>query len=473
MKAIALISVLTASALLLAGSITGYATYSEKSSTVEKLLSELFKFRGIKNSAPEIKLVYPIPNSKVSSNVTLIWYAFDKDKDELVYYVYIGESSDNMQLLKETRRTFISLQLEKGREYFWMVKVFDGKSYSSSEIWRFSTEISTEEVAKIEPGQGILYNWTFMLYLNGDNDLYSYAQKELNEVMQVNNSNVAVIVLFDGEKNNDTFLYVFANNSIKIPENEKNMGDENTLAEFIAYAKENYPAKHYILEIWGHGNGWLGVSFDKNDADMLTIKEIKEAIEKAGIKLDILLFSACYMGNVEVAYGLKNVTEYLVASENVMLATSISHEKILGEIANLSAEEVSIKLVEGYEYTRYLSSSFAAWNMSKLDYMIDKINDFAMVLAEKNYSFILNLRNETAFSLQYIDLYNFAAKVYNITGIEEAKEVMNAINETILAQYGINSGVGIYFPLPIYQSKYYQDTDFALATFWDEIITNS
>jgi hypothetical protein len=473
MKAIALVSVLTASALLLASSITGYAAQPGKSTALEKLLSELFKFKGVKNDPPELKLVYPIPDSKVFSNVTLIWYAFDKDKDELIYYVYIGESPDDMQLLKKTHRTFVNLQLEKGKEYFWMIEAFDGKSYTFSETWRFFTETSEEEAAKNEPSHKTLYNWTFMLYLNGDNDLYTYAQKELDEIMRFNYSNIAVVVLFDGEKNNDTFLYVFTNNSIKIPENESNMGDKDTLAEFILYAKKNYPAKHYILEIWGHGNGWLGVSFDRNDADMLTVNEIKEAIEKADLKLDILLFSACYMGNVEVAYGLKDVTKYLVASENVMLATSISHEKVLSELSNLSAEGASIKLVEGYEYTRYLSSSFAAWNMSKLDYLVEKIDDFARALAEENYSFVLNLRNDTAFSLQYIDLYNFAAKVYNITGIEEAKEVMNAINETIFAKYGSNSGVGIYFPLPIYQSKYYQDTDFALATYWDEIITNS
>src|SRR6185295_12580297 len=37
---------------------------------------------------------------------------------------------------------------------------------------------------------------------------------------------------------------------------EVNMGDPAVLKDFIAWSKKNYPAKHYMLEFWSHGQGW-------------------------------------------------------------------------------------------------------------------------------------------------------------------------------------------------------------------------
>ena len=39
-----------------------------------------------------------------------------------------------------------------------------------------------------------------------------------------------------------------------------------------------------------------------------------ETMKNAGFHTDYILFDACYMGNVETAYELKDVTDFLVAS---------------------------------------------------------------------------------------------------------------------------------------------------------------
>ncbi len=37
---------------------------------------------------------------------------------------------------------------------------------------------------------------------------------------------------------------------------EVNMGDPQSLVDFVQWAKQNYPADHYCLVLWDHGGGW-------------------------------------------------------------------------------------------------------------------------------------------------------------------------------------------------------------------------
>jgi hypothetical protein len=61
-----------------------------------------------------------------------------------------------------------------------------------------------------------------------------------------------------------------------------NMGDAATLASFVRWATENYPAEHTALVLWDHGGGPLkGACYDeKHKFDALTLKELDEAFEK-------------------------------------------------------------------------------------------------------------------------------------------------------------------------------------------------
>ena len=34
------------------------------------------------------------------------------------------------------------------------------------------------------------------------------------------------------------------------------MGDYKKLTEFVKWGMEKFPAKHYLVDVWNHGNGW-------------------------------------------------------------------------------------------------------------------------------------------------------------------------------------------------------------------------
>ena len=97
------------------------------------------------------------------------------------------------------------------------------------------------------------------------------------------------------------------------------------------------PAPTYAMTIGCHGMGWLPVHSTKGRARasirmhwenegvprtryfggttsqyQTDITTLAEGITGAGIKMEYILFDDCYMSTIEVAYDLRNVTDYLI-----------------------------------------------------------------------------------------------------------------------------------------------------------------
>ena len=120
------------------------------------------------------------------------------------------------------------------------------------------------------------------------------------------------------------------------------------------------PAEKYALIIGSHGLGWvpkyqyeplpnqikrLGFSTSElwkrnKDAEMTRhlgdneptrydVEEIASAIEANNIKFEYILFDACFMGNVESAYALRNVTNYILGSPCEVMGYGFPYAKIM------------------------------------------------------------------------------------------------------------------------------------------------
>jgi hypothetical protein len=101
------------------------------------------------------------------------------------------------------------------------------------------------------------------------------------------------------------------------------MGDKDTLNEFVSWSKTHYPADRYVLVIWNHGNGWLnrrrdaaaptrGVSYDDETNNFIRTHELSQAI---GSAVDVVAWDASLMQMLEVAYEIKDQTDFVVGSE--------------------------------------------------------------------------------------------------------------------------------------------------------------
>ncbi len=201
-------------------------------------------------------------------------------------------------------------------------------------------------------------NWTIMIYLDGDNNFCKYAQQELDEIREVQlKGDITIVVLFDERGEDNAHCYLFRGVTEEIPlnrmhrswKNEVNMGDQHTLQTFVTYVMGYYPAHHYVLELWGHGYGLKGMCSDETSYDRLSLVEIKSALTKASDTIDILILTACYMGEMECIDELRDAAEYIIASEDEIPASGLPHTKVFNYLTkNSSPEEFSSEIIETY-----------------------------------------------------------------------------------------------------------------------------
>lgn len=101
----------------------------------------------------------------------------------------------------------------------------------------------------------------------------------------------------------------------------RDMGRSDTLADFINYGIQSYPADHYGLICWNHGSGQIqGFGSDSNfEQSSLSIDELRGALDHSEMKapFDFVGMDACLMGNLELVSALQSKADYLIASEEL------------------------------------------------------------------------------------------------------------------------------------------------------------
>ena len=129
---------------------------------------------------------------------------------------------------------------------------------------------------------------------------------------------------------------------------------EDNLRKALAFA----PAEKYALVVGSHGLAWIpkaaqvssqqlwrmGVApsklWERNESAEMTrhigdktdtqynITELADAIAANGVKFEYILFDACFMGNVESAYELRNSTDYIIGSPCEILGTGFPYARV-------------------------------------------------------------------------------------------------------------------------------------------------
>ena len=137
-------------------------------------------------------------------------------------------------------------------------------------------------------------SWSVYWYLCGS-DLetnYGSATADLMEMLEVDlPENVNVVIQTGGADvwQNDAMdpskiqRWLYNSEDLYLMEelDNANMGDAETLYDFLDYANTNYPADNVAVIFWNHGGGSVsGVSFDENYGyDSLSLMELYEAFD--------------------------------------------------------------------------------------------------------------------------------------------------------------------------------------------------
>ena len=100
----------------------------------------------------------------------------------------------------------------------------------------------------------------------------------------------------------------------------QSMAAPETLADFLRWGAEHYPAKKYALVLWDHGGGsQTGIFIDELfDNAVMNLTELKTALRDGGVHLEAAVFDACLMANLETAYAIAEHANWMIASEEVV-----------------------------------------------------------------------------------------------------------------------------------------------------------
>ena len=189
---------------------------------------------------------------------------------------------------------------------------------------------------------------TVLVYMAAENNLTRFATEDLEE-MKTGSLKLAedqnLVIYVDKAGSLTTPYIVRAKNGELVDTvfmKEALSADPTTLQDVIQYTREHFPAKSYGLLLWGHASGWLvstkdsisrtrgssilepkayGGATGNNSSSSsgnywMNIVPMAKAIQN-GMGSDHLSFifgDCCSFGCLEVAYELRNVTDYVIGS---------------------------------------------------------------------------------------------------------------------------------------------------------------
>lgn len=311
--------------------------------------------------------------------------------------------------------------------------------------------------------------WTLLLYLNGDNDLSQAIFDTMDNIAAAGPSPRAnVLALVDGKSGAraGTVLYDLTQGQTiplaapSVTTGERNMGDGQTLFDFVTWARTSYPARHTMLAIVDHGGGWApssedyipgtqartrnwlaggsGLSWDfSSDYDYLSSQEMRQTLSNIANqgKLDVLFYDVCLMGMIEVAYQVKDYTSYFVSSQNIGWAPEGPQSRYVRTIKAIQPTTEPVDLAK-LLVTSYAASipavghpfTISAVDSATIQSVADATNQLALALSQRITNQTLANQLKTAyrqaqkidydadFKIEpdtdgFVDLYDFALQV--------------------------------------------------------------
>ena len=121
--------------------------------------------------------------------------------------------------------------------------------------------------------------------------------------------------------------------------------DPELMTEVLRYAKTHFPAKGYGLVYSSHASGWLPDPDRTKGASVMSVgqdsdtgrvheMELYEFVNAIPYKLDYVLFDACFMACVEVAWALKDITPLVGFSPTEIISDGFNYstlaERLIG-----------------------------------------------------------------------------------------------------------------------------------------------
>lgn len=345
-----------------------------------------------------------------------------------------------------------------------------------------------------------------LFYMAADNNLERFLDNNIVEIgskMKETNK-YRVFVYFDKQNGAPELFELKREGSITVRKIIKTYPIQNSasvevMRSVIDYVHTTFKADKYGLVLSSHGTGWMPTdintfsmrSYSYDDGfpltktfgtdnhpygtDDMTMQDMCAAIP-SGI-FDYLIFDACYMGGIEVAYELKDKADIIVFSSAEVLSKGFPYDVLSDELLSISPDfkNVCQNIFNVYNsdsnsMLRSLTISYV--NTAHLDGLANIVESIVEKAKNKNSSVIDNFNIN---KIQYFDTFNrhfafdlenFIENVADVEDLNVFKEQMNkVVGYKVSTEYFFNTikidrfcGVSTYIPITRYgelTKKYY------------------
>jgi hypothetical protein len=338
-----------------------------------------------------------------------------------------------------------------------------------------------------------LKDWTFLVFLNGNNSLDSFGSDDLNEMENVGSTdriNVVVQWASYAAPTVKRLLVQKDSNPTRVTSpivqdlGAVDMGNWRNLVDFVAWAKVNYPAKHYFIDVWNHGSGWhkarsasdvsvKDISFDDKTGNVITTEDLGRAMSESarvlGQKVDVYGSDACLMAMAEVAGEMSDSVKIFVGSQELEPGPGWDYMGLLNGWQSLGPDaapaDVARTLAQTYRVSYEGGSqgtddvTMSAFDLEKTQALNEAVHNFVASLVTSPTSWIAVFKRalgatQKFYYSDYVDLGDFM-KNFSRMNPETDQRIMADIrtaladyviaNETT-AQYRNAQGVSLWIP---------------------------
>ena len=260
--------------------------------------------------------------------------------------------------------------------------------------------------------------WTILMYMSADNNLESAAIEDFLEMekSKLNTKEVTVLVLLDrcpsydssnGNWNNTKLFRLKTGSDESSKEiiseeiecvelglnatnqNELDMSAYMSLARSVNFVYENYPANHYGIIFWGHGEGWRGFCYDLTSETRMSLNQMKLGLQTGlnGKKLDLIGFDSCFGAEMEVFYQIRDFAKYSFGVEGLLGINGMNYEDVFN-LFSMKKEKSTLNLIDSFmvqyktSYEKYKRSAFSVVDLENIQELCKKFNEFCKSISK-------------------------------------------------------------------------------------------
>lgn len=191
---------------------------------------------------------------------------------------------------------------------------------------------------------------TVLVYIVADNNgLTSFASEDLKEMKTgmeaITDSDMHLLVYMDTGTSPRLIELINKDGTIsevtvKSYESRNSIGVEEMRQVFDdVFQSSRYKAESYGFVFWSHGEGWIPypqpatrwIGQDKGEGkdNRMNLSDFKSLLSSSATHFDFIMFDACFMQSIEVAYELRTFADFCIASPTETPGPGAPYHRIL------------------------------------------------------------------------------------------------------------------------------------------------